>query len=371
MKILHLTDFHFNEDSKSMVEQNLITEAIVDKLNTENSDIDLVLFSGDLVQNGNSRSILDTAKKTLLDKIVENTSIPNNMVFICSGNHESHQNQELPAIKTEIDKIKDVKTLDLFISHIGQFEASLANFKNYIEFKNDFYLEHKIFEENQDVIKDLYSVHKRKIDNIEIGIVTINSAWRSYDSLKDKGQLLYPISLLKEAASLVKDCKIKIFVLHHCLSDFKEFIQSEMEDIIYSDFHLLFSGHYHKHKASTHINGDEGIFCDVSPASLSLNNKHTTIGFTVVDVDVETFEVEVCIYNYNSLNNSFFLFDSIKSEIPFNHIKREQNELRKTIRKRYKDSIEEANCIFLSTNESTSDKTFLNLFTNPILKTKI
>lgn len=367
MKILHLTDFHYNETGKSIAEQQNRIDALCQCLISEEKDIDLILFSGDLVQSGEDISTLRAAKANLFDRIITEVGIRNDQIFMCPGNHELHLDQEMPAIRNEIDKIKDIKGLDLFISNEAQFQASLRNFKNYLDFQLEFFLDHQ--KEFDDKVTSLYTIHKRKIGGKSIGIVTVNSAWRSTDSLKDKGQLLFPIFMIKDAILAIKDCNIKIFVLHHCLSDFKEFIESELEDLVYTNFHLLFSGHYHKQKTSTHIKGDEGIFCDVSPAALSLYDKHSSIGFTIVDVDVDTFEVEVKIYNFNALLNSFAVSNTIISEIPFNHEKREQNDLRKTIRKRYKEAQEEANNLFLA-NDTETDKTFSNLFTQPILKTK-
>ena len=368
MKILHLTDFHYTESGKSFADQQSRIDALCQCLKNEEKDIDLVFFTGDLVQSGEDIKTLNNAKINLFDRIAYEIGINHENIVMCPGNHELHLDQEMPAIKNEIDKIKDLKGLDQFISNRAQFEASLTNFRNYIDCQTKLYTEHQ--RQFNDIVSSLYTIHIRNIGSKNIGIVTINSAWRSSDSVKDKGQLLFPISTIKDAIHIVKDCSLKIFLLHHCLSDFKEFIESELEDLVYTNFHLLFSGHYHKQKASTHINGDEGIFCDVSPAALSLYDKHSNIGFTIVDVDIETFEVNVKIYSLNPILNSFNITNTINSEIPFNHDKKDQNDLRKTIRKRYKEALEEANSLFLTTNDIDNEQNFIDLFTKPILKIK-
>lgn len=61
-------------------------------------------------------------------------------MFLCAGNHDLHRYQEMPAIKTEIEKIKTIKDLDDFASkNPRQFKESLTNFINYNEFVENFY----------------------------------------------------------------------------------------------------------------------------------------------------------------------------------------------------------------------------------------
>ena len=101
------------------------------------------------------------------------------------------------------------------------------------------------YSKTDDIIEKLFSVHKRIIDSVKIGIVTINTAWRS-NSKDDKNKLLFPRILITKAIEMITDCEQKIILMHHDIFYLMEFNQYELEDIIYQHFHYLFSGHDHK-----------------------------------------------------------------------------------------------------------------------------
>ena len=367
MRILHLTDFHYQKVPKYDYDQTKVVEAIVNSI--ENKNIDYIFFTGDLVNDGSSSSTFLEAKDLLLNPLLQKTK--DNAVFLCAGNHDLHRYQEMPAIKTEIEKIKTIKDLDDFASkNPRQFKESLTNFINYNEFVENFYSKYPPKKEELDEVYSLYTIHKRVFNGKKIGIVAINSAWRAIDSEKDRGNLYFPLICLKEALSKIKDVDFKILIQHHNLSDYKDFVSSELEDIIFNEFHLLLTGHYHRQKQSSYLTDSEGIFCSVSSAALSLYDKHSELGYSIIDIDIDTFEVLISIYNYNTVTNTIEFKKKLKGEIPLNQEKREQNEIRKTIRKRYKEECEQADELFVSGNEEHHDKTFLSLFTNPILKSK-
>jgi len=366
MRILHITDFHYRKDAKYSYDQEKMAETFIKSL--KDVAIDYAMFTGDLVNDGSSIQSFNEAKVLLLDPVIE--KVGQNCVFLCPGNHDSYLGQEMPAIKTEIDKISDVKTLDDFVLKSSrQFDESLMNFTNYDNFVK-FHYSVSSGQEIFDKVEKLYTVHKRLCNGKKIGIVAINSAWRAYNSEKDRGNLYYPVICLKQAIEEIKDTDFKIMIQHHSLSDYKDFVSAELEDLIFNEFHVLLSGHYHKQKQSSYLTDSEGIFCSVSSAALSLYDRHSNLGYDIIDIDIETYEVHIYIYRYDPSTSTVLLHQTLEGDIPLNQDKREQNEIRKTLRKRYREESEEADDLFVSGNEEHRDKTFLTLFTNPILKTK-
>lgn len=368
MKILHITDFHFREDQNSKVEQSRLVEKLIQ--NIQNEGIEFVFFTGDLVNQGNSSAVFEEAGDSLLMKVIQGLNIPKSNLFFCGGNHDVHREQELNAIQTEFEKIDSVNKLEEFVlSQKGkQFEASLANHQNFIQYHQKYY-------DNQDTqtneVDHLYSIHKRKTNDGTVGIATINTAWRSLKSESDRGNLFYPPSLINIILDKLKDCQFKILLLHHPLSDLKYWNQTELEDLIHNNFHMMFSGHVHKKKSGTFITNDEGIFFSVAPATLSLYETESTVGISLLEVDLQTFEVvsESRIYN-KSTNDFFHQKEKHTSEIPLQGEKKTQNEFRKKLRTIYEIEVERANDLFISVSDSDSGKPFLDLFTSPILKAK-
>lgn len=368
MKILHITDFHFREDKNSKIEQKRLVDELIETV--KNDNIEFVFFTGDLVNKGNNQSAFEEAGNLLLTSLADRLNIARSNVFFCGGNHDVHRDQELNAIQSEFEKIDNVNKLEEFISSQGgkQFKASLANHENFINYHKSFFADQDA--ENNEV-GVLFSVHKRKVDDQLIGIATINTAWRSSKSETDRGNLFYPPSFVNIVIDKLKDCAFKILLLHHPLSDLKYWNQTELEDLIHNNFLMMFSGHVHKMKSGNFITKDEGIYFSVSPATLSLYESESTVGISIIDVNLATFEVESEVRIYDKSSNSFFIQKNKHfSEIPLQGEKKIQNDFRKKLRKIYEIEIERANDLFISISDSDSGKPFLDLFTSPILKTK-
>lgn len=367
MKILHITDFHYSSDAKHQDDQNKIVDALINDLAGES--IDLVFFTGDLVFSGKKPSDFKEAKELLLDNLTTKLKISRDKVYICGGNHDVSRNQELEDTAEKIKEIKNSDGLEKFLKRQEgkSFKESLKNLENYDAFGKQFYVE---YDNKPDKAHSLYTIHKKVIDKKKVGILTINSAWRAVDSKTDRGNLLYPISILKAAiAETKKDTEFRVLLMHHPISDFKDWNASDIEDLVHNDFHLLFSGHLHKKKQSIQICVDEGIFCCSSPATLSTDS--TNNGYSVIDVDVETYDIEIKNPQYNKQDNIFLHpKNPIKVTIPVGEHKRELNDFKKTLRKKHLEELERANELFISYDDREEAKGFNEIFTDPILKHK-
>ena len=366
MRILHLSDFHFQDGSKHSYDQDQIVDKLISSLEAQKDKIDFLFFTGDLVNDGSELQVFLNAHDLLIKKVATGINLDINNSFLCPGNHAVHRNQEMPAISSQFEKIKSSDQLDKFIENPSdkQFLESLTNIQNYIEFQKN------INTHSEDIVEPLYTVHKRAYDGKVVGIATINSAWRSYDSENDRGNLFYPISFIKSIITHLAECDFKVLLMHHSIPDFKDFIVFDIEDLIFQNFHFLLSGHYHKQKTSLHFTSGDGIFCSIASAALTKTEHHGSIGYTIFDVDIETYDVEITCVFYNSITKSFDITETQSATIPTQKVKQEQNKLRKTFRKKYDQEFENANKLFVSNNEISNDDGFIELFTEPILKTK-
>lgn len=367
MKILHLTDFHFDGSGKHKENELRLVDALLESLKSYKGQLDFIFFTGDLVWKGNNIDDFYETEKILLDRLANELDIPKTSIFICPGNHDVQRNQELEVVTESLMKIDSLETLDdMVLKNDGRtLRASLKNQKNYFKFQADFYKEHS--KEKGDIsVNSLYTSHKRKINEKNVGITTINSAWRANDSKIDSGNLMFPITYLKEAIREIKDCDIKILLLHHPLQDFKHWNQFALEDIIYKDYDLMFSGHVHNNRDSIHITSGIGIYHCTSAATLS--SLKDSMGFSTIELNVDTFELSITNSIYNKSEEQFYVGSPKKGQIPLDEEKQNQNKFRKTIRKRFEGLSNEANKLFLSYKEIKEENDFLNLFTSPIIK---
>jgi DNA repair exonuclease SbcCD nuclease subunit len=371
MIILHLSDFHFRNEVNAIQEQERVTNAILETI--KGNQIDFVFFTGDIVNKGDKVEDFEKAAELLLANISKITGIDKTNIFICAGNHDLHRGQELPALQSDFDKMKSNNDLDGFVDiakNKKSFEESILNIANYNQFAEAFFAEH--VSKQNDLFHPLYSVHKRESQGKKIGIATINTAWRSFDSDKDAGNLFYPVGLMKNIINELRDTDFKILLLHHPLSDLKTWNAYDLEDLVYREFHLMFSGHVHKKKKGTIITSDEGIYFTSSPATLDLYDSTSDIGFSVYDFDTENYQIITSDFMYHKNDGVMFTntHPSI-GEIPLQGTKKEQNEFRGKIRSILETELENANELFITSGKGNEENIqFLELFTEPVIKEK-
>lgn len=367
MKILHVSDFHYNQDSKNKIDHLQFVDSLIRNLKDEK--FDFVFFTGDLVCTGEKLSNFIEAKEKLINSLSMSVD-KSGRIFICCGNHDIHRNQELLDTTETISSLTDNSKLEGFLSRQNgkSFQESLKNIENFNSFQKQFYAEFGI--PNSDVLSDLYTIHYRTIDQVKIGVLTLNSAWRAIDSKTDRGNLLFPVSILKDAITeLKKSSEFRILLMHHPISDFKEWNGPDIEDLVFSDFHMLFSGHLHKKKQSLQFSTEKGLFCCGSSATISPDKSQN--GYSVIDIDTATFEIKIQNHYYIKEDRVFLHpSDPIQTSLPMGAEKKESNEFRKLFRKRFTEEREVANELFISYDDREEGKGFLELFTDPILKHK-
>jgi len=368
MNILHITDFHYSNEPKNQPAQIRFVDAFIKSVIESKAKIDFIFFTGDLVYSGEHFTDFMEVQELFIEPLCEALKIDRANVMICPGNHDVHRGQELEGIHKIIGDLTSNEEVDNYVSKQDKrlLKASLENLNNYDTFQTLFYKEH-VQTFNDVLVDGMYTSHIRNINGQKIGVTTINSAWRANDSKNDSGNLLFPLYYLNDAYERIKSCDFKILLMHHPLSDFKYWNSQKLEDAIYKDYHLLFSGHTHHRKNSLHITPNIGIYHCTSSASLDLT-VGSTIGYTIIETDVESFELNIQNFLYEGGEEIFYEGKKVPAQIPIDADKQNQNKFRKTVRKRFDERLDEANKLFLSYKDKNGGNNFLKLFTDPIIK---
>jgi predicted phosphodiesterase len=366
INILHITDFHFIDDRKELVNQEEIVNSILNDLNQKK--IDLIIFSGDLVNSGNTIDDFDKASKLLFEQLKEQLKLDNSKIILCSGNHDMNRNEDvrIDAIFKQLDKnIKTNHDLDKYLTETD-YSHSIKPLENYLLFQKKFHEKSSTLKHTE----DLFSSFQFEINGNKIGVVSINNSWRAI-GLDDENNLIFPISKLNESLSyLDRDCDTKILVMHHPFSDFKKFNSYDLKDVVYNNFDILFSGHDHKKETSINFTSKDGIIKIVSPAALTFaGGGH--IGYTVFGIDYNENEYLVENRFYDKPVDVFYGAEKLKLEIPSSEEKKEQNRFRKKLKKKFDTELIIANQLLISKESSVdNENAFFEITTQPVLKTQ-
>jgi predicted MPP superfamily phosphohydrolase len=364
MRILHITDFHFSNKSSEVHRQSKVVEKTLESFDQFKVQFDYIFFTGDLVYSGSSVAAFEEANKLLIEGISSKMGIDKSRIFICPGNHDIDRDAVSFATFEHIDNIKNNQQLDSFVVKGNRdYLHSLEPLGNYFSFAKKFYEE--LNEVN--IIENDYSCHIRKDGETSIGIMCLNTAWRAIGK-NDTGNLIVPIKFVEEGLRHISHCSVKILLHHHPISDLKAYNKYEIEDLIHNNFNIAFSGHIHKDSASVFFTNTDGILKLEASASLAKNDG-STIGYTIVEVDLDESLTHCVSYYYDQRREFFYEGAARTIPIPVSKEKKEQNKFRRKLRQRYEVELANADDLFLN-GKSDKGKGFLDLWTAPVLNKK-
>lgn len=291
IRILHLTDFHL--DNRTLKDwNNFYKEALFNKLNELNADnpIDFIVFTGDLLDKGGkdfkgAEKGFVEFKNHIILPILGLLNLDISRFVITAGNHDI-----VRAADSRIDE-NGLKTSLTTSQEVIDFmdDAEKSNSYRYIErikeYKNFEFSLYESITENK--LHSLFEFSMR-YDNVagkSVGISSLNSSWRCYDD-NDFQNLLIGENQVNNNYKFIKDCDLKIALVHHQLDWISEIERRTIYSHINRNFDIVFSGHVHEHMSTMSTGFTGSCFHNVSPSGLNQirNDKKTFAnGFTIVD----------------------------------------------------------------------------------------
>lgn len=357
IRILHFSDFHYKEDSD--IDFRIVVNDLCKKLSNES--IDFVFFTGDLVDADKGVAHFEKAKSVLIEPLLTALNLPRERFMIVPGNHDKTREREMNAIHEILSSCNSVKELEKILSDERQKDASLVDMTNYLQFAESYYA--------ADAHSKFYWSRKVSVNGKSFGLVGLNSAWRSLDSTKDRGQLLFPIAEVRNAFADMDDCEMVFCAMHHDLSDFKSDVEDNMCQIINKKCNILFTGHYHKSKMQYTFVNNRGILHSIAPATYNRYDIGSQYGFVILEISDDCTELQELIYRYQ--DGAFTLEENGCIPIPMEAEKRELIKFSNTLKKHLDLGIEKANISFLTGyNAANNGFDFLSMFSQPVVRDK-
>ena len=360
INVLHISDFHYraehDKDYRDAVD--LLCESLKEE------KIDIVVFSGDLVNSVNDVETINKAYSVLFDSILDRFKIGKERLLVVPGNHDFKNISEMNVISEGLEKIDSIKALDSFCKDNRQLDFSMERFALFNEAFREYFGDSRSLSSN-----GLYSYNSFIIDGIKIKLLGLNSAWRSsLDSKQDRGKLLYPIGILNEAFADADKYDIVLCAMHQQPQDFKEFIATDFEDRVARDCHILFSGHYHKFKVEEIDDDYSGFIHCVAPATFNRYDRDSQYGMCLVSIDLDTRELLFC--PFFKAGSSFVAARQISKKLPLSEVKRKAVDLNKTLKEVHREAIKKSDDLFLTGHvyDPGYAISFDELFVEPIIR---
>lgn len=241
LNILHISDAHIQKKDKDEIKE-IVEKMLNDVLKVQkeqNIKINLICFTGDLIQRGDKalqdEMQLQIANDILVQPLLDGLGLEKEQFIIVPGNHE-----------VDTSKINRATEKGLLVYSLDEINENLSYMEDsYLQRLGYFY--DSIYNAYEDIIKEKIGyAFVRKIGGRKIGVVCIDSSWRSSGKGGcEKGLMYVGQKQVEDLFKHIKDTNFKICMMHHpldWLSDFEStLIEREM-----TKFDVVLRGHVHE-----------------------------------------------------------------------------------------------------------------------------
>lgn len=241
LNILHISDSHIQKRDEEEIKE-IVCKLIDDvkKVQVEEQiGIDLICFTGDLIQRGD-RAIqeedqMKIADKILVQPLLDELGLNKDSFLMVPGNHE-----------VDINKIVKATEKGLLVNSLEEIHENLEEMdKSYLDRLGYFYdsLDTYYTEAIRGKIgyAFMYSINGKKV-----GIACIDSSWRSSGKGEcEKGLMYVGEKQIQDLFRHIKCADIKICMMHHPI-DWLSPYESTLIEREMTKFDLVLCGHVHE-----------------------------------------------------------------------------------------------------------------------------
>lgn len=307
INILHFSDFHLDKHYEKEAEQ--ILSNMITSVKSARLAIDLVIFSGDMInQGGESYGSIDEAfqkfKQLVIDKLLLELNLTPERFIFALGNHDSDvSKRNIRGDETDDKELTTEAKIKQFIVSNANDPYYLDRQKAVIKFRDNYY---KAAFHNGNYFHTLFQANfKIDIKGVKVGITSLNTSWRC--AKDDKDRLVLGVFQILDSENILKDCGLKIAVGHHHPIAMKEFERHHISNILSKDYDIYFCGH--THSSYVELRNSEGWLMDITAAGTLSSNQFNndidyTDGFQIVECDTD--KHDFIIHTYLLQDYSYF-----------------------------------------------------------------
>ena len=382
MRILHLSDIHFEQ--KSFLQTQRMLDHIINVLAPfhENCPIDLVVCTGDLINKGavdykdGIDALFDVFRYNFIEPLMTKLNLTLERFVFCPGNHDVNRSVDSKYQETGLFSLLKSEN---DISELMNDETCINSVRRMIAFKN---FEKRYYSSIEGVMYKYGFFESSLMVNINgvlVGISLLNSAWRSWNSDADKGRLLIGREQVINSLSFINKSQVKLALSHHDIVWLADFDSTEIQKYICKNYDMFFTGHTHSSNECYQIKPEGSTFNIVAPGVLSANigveKDEYTNGFSLIDYDLVNAQFRSRLFFQDGLSS--FTLDNNHGEngiwtvdVPMGENAKSKREIVSIIMD-IRDNAEKFNEHLLSyKTKSYAPKSISKIFVEPVLSVR-
>lgn len=295
IRILHFSDFHLNgyhvEESKNVLSYMMKALAEIKK----DHNIDLVLFSGDMLEQGGVGFGVDKDLKEGFEKfhevvitpLMECLGLPESRFIFTPGNHDIDRKADDDIIDDGLENRCGSLAEIISLSkdpRIFRWTSRIDAFKN---FEREYYAP---FRDLNYKNSRFASTFELEINGVKVGIASLNTVWRC--GYNDAHKIVLGLNQITEQCKPLADKQLRIALTHYPISFLKEIERYDVTRKCANAFDLFFCGHSHSGFTDFHIPERNKFFWEINGSGSLVSNVYEE-----KDKHKNSFQIVDCIPN--------------------------------------------------------------------------
>ena len=303
MRIVHLSDFHL--DNSNLTPSNNVVFHLGKCLKDIHSEspIDLIIFTGDMVNQGgksfdNISQAFEKFYIVFINRLCKTINIDESRFIFTIGNHDICRNADNKAVEIGLSQmLKDPNAIAEIIDKEDP-DQTIKRIEGFKDFEKKFYSSKSRMIEYK--FSKFASNFKININGHTVGITALNTAWRCWDSNNDRNNISMGPSQIQNSLEFLDSCDLKIAISHHHISWLRQDEVVQDERLLSKNYDLYLCGHTHSPSTDYKLSPEGNVFQLIVPGILSKNinetNLHYLNGFAVLDYDFDNNSISESIY---------------------------------------------------------------------------
>lgn len=279
---LQVSDIHMQR--RDEWPQDVILRAMVDSIRLQRTQglvLDFILATGDLAFSGKTEEYVLVGR--FLDELANATGVPKERIFCIPGNHDVNRDRQKLCFHGARSKLTSSNAVDTVLAPVNDDLVTLTQRQEaYNAFQASYF-----GTQNRTATPDsLAYVASLTIDDVDIVIVGLNSAWLAEGGNGDHGHLLIGERQVINAFDAVSklDPHIVIGMAHHPLHLLHEFDRNAVTRYITKHCAFYHCGHLHQPEA--YGAGFDASACLTVTAGASFETRESQNAYSLVKLDL-------------------------------------------------------------------------------------
>jgi len=304
LRWLHLSDLHFKETERW--DRRATLQALLRKmeeLKKQGLAPDLVFVTGDIANSG-KRQEYEQAERFFAELAQTLGLTPHEHWFVVPGNHDVDRTKIGRPDKAILADLLSETAVEETLADSGAMKLLGRRLEEFYAFTERLLGAARGWREDPPWRTDV-----REIGGTRVGVLQLNSTWAGGTD-SDQRNLLVGEAQVRQCLEATRDAFLRIALLHHPLSDLRNFDDDRIDGLLSADtgVHFLLRGHRHKTRTTVQESPD-GRLTQIAAGTLYVEGEYPR-GFNLAEVDLEACRATLHFFRYSLEGQGFWAADA-------------------------------------------------------------